>query len=310
MATKKWFVVVGTEEMGPLGPRGLRQMVRAGEIKTDTLLRREDHEIAVTAGQVRGLLPASHAEVAPHHRALPKIHGPYTALWPIGWPLAAGLLLFAALGALGLRAAITQLSHAAAVATGTPLLGDVADPGLFGLGVWAVLALVAAGGAFVWWLWTARVNLPHLICAHVHYGPSWAIAAWFVPFLNLVRPLDVVTEVDRLSAEADADGDASVHANHRLLVPWWGSAVLGTVAALVYVMLAKTSADELLLAAALHLVAGACAILAGVLGAWLVLRTTNNQERAHERHPEPVELRHEFGSHRGRSAPTLRTAAH
>ncbi len=304
MATKKWFVLVGTEEMGPLGPRGLRQMVRKGEIGPDTLLRREDHVDAVAAAQVRGLLPTAPREGngAARGHVKAKIHGPFTALRPMGWSLATALVLFAGLGLLGVRHAMLQWQHAAAVAAGGAFDGGVADPGLFGIGVFAVLSLVAVGGLFIWWLWTASVNLPHLIAAHVHYGPSWAIAGWFMPFLNLIRPLAVVAEVDQLSAEADADGDASVRAKRPLLLAWWAAAVFGTGLALVYLLVDKGSADALHIAAVLHLAAGVCTVVAGALAAWIVLRITNSQERAHARHQEPVELHHAYGARHQRGA--------
>ncbi|MCA8965398.1 MAG: DUF4328 domain-containing protein [Planctomycetes bacterium] len=306
MATKKWFVLVGAEEMGPLGPRGLRQMVRKGEIGPDTLLRREDHACAVAAAQVRGLLATAalepHRSVHGHARA--KIHGPFTELRVMGRSLAAVLALFAALGLLGVYFGVAQWRHAETVLAGAPMQVESADPGLFGIGVFAVLSLVLAGGLFIWWLWTASVNLPHLIAAHVHYAPSWAIAGWFMPFLNLIRPLAVVTEIDQLSAEAEADGDASVRANRPLLLSWWTAAVFGTVLALVYLLLGKTTPEGLRIAALAHFAAGLFTMIAGALAAWLVLRITDNQERAHARHPDPVPLHRDLGARRGRAAQT------
>ncbi len=318
MATKKWFVRIGDEEMGPLGPRGMRKLVHEGRIAAGTLVRREDHAEPTAAEHVRGLLPAPPAS-APHgagyretggvpagpepaahrvhHPPQPKIHGPYTSLRGLGGATAAALALFALLGALGVRAGMGQLQLAAIVAGGAEPDAAAAVVPLLGLGVWAVLALVAVGGLFVWWLWTARVNLPHLILAHPHYAPSIAIAAWFLPFVNLVQPFAVVREVDRLSAEADADGDARVTDNIGLLLPWWVSAVVGTVLALTYTLVGKGTQAELMVAGWIHVAAGAATVLAGVLAAAIVLRITRNQERAHERHPDPVALHREYRRH-------------
>ncbi|MCA8977591.1 MAG: DUF4328 domain-containing protein [Planctomycetes bacterium] len=310
MATKKWFVLIGEEEMGPLGPRGLRKLVRKGQIAADTRLRREDHSQAVLAIEVRGLLSvesrAQHQARHPHHRA--AIHGPFTSLRPLGWSTAAAMFAFALLGILGIVVGTGQLRLANGLAAGAEFPTAAADAWLFGLGVWAVIALAAVGSLFLWWLWTARVNLPHLINAHVHWAPSWAIASWFVPFVNFARPYAVISETDRLSAEADADGDASVQANHGLLATWWAAALLGTGLALGYMLSDKTTVEELVAAAWLHVAAGLCTVISGLLAGWLVLRITNNQERAHDRHREPVEPHHTW-KHKKQRIPVLRVAA-
>jgi len=42
--------------------------------------------------------------------------------------------------------------------------------------------------AFIMWFYRAYSNLPRLgVTGGLRFGPGWAIGAWFVPFLNLVR---------------------------------------------------------------------------------------------------------------------------
>jgi len=302
MATKKWFVLIGSEEMGPLGPGGLRKLVRRGEIVANSLLRREDQTELVPATRVCGLIPEPHPELsAAHARPRAKMYGPFTSLRVLGWPTVAALFAFALLGAVGVAVAIWQLRFVGRFET-EPLLVEEGVMMLFGIGVFAVLALVAVGALFLWWLWTARVNLPHLINARIHDAPSWVIMAWFLPFINLVRPYQVISEVDRLSAEAEADGDATVPANHSLLAPWWTTALLGTALALVYMLVATDTIQQLQLAAWVHLAAGLCTLVSGTLAAIIVLRIMGKQERAHDRHPEPVEVHHAFSHRRMRKA--------
>lgn len=295
MATKKWFVRKGDEELGPLGPNGLRKLVRRGEVTEDTMVRREDHAAAVPAGQLRGLFPANDypdVSAGPAQRARqpfhPQVHGPYTALGWLGWTTAALLLGFAVLGVWGAALAWQQVQQPE---------GAIAAP-LLGVGVFAPLGLVLVGALFLFWQWTARINLPHLIHARTMHAPSWTFLAWLIPVVNLQRPYEVLREIDRLSAEADADGDATVGANTALLLPWWIAALLGTVLAVVYLLLAKDTAADLAVAAWCHLGAGVCATVAAVLAMVLVLRITIKQERAHSRHPEPVQVHHKLSGRR------------
>ncbi|MCA8951927.1 MAG: DUF4328 domain-containing protein [Planctomycetes bacterium] len=311
MATRKWFVITDGAELGPLGPVGLRRLVRRGEIGVDTPIRREDQREPVAAARVLGLFPA--AETAPatprHHGPHPKVYGPYTGLRPLGIATAATLFGFALLGVCGIVVAVRQLRFVADFADSYALVSEGEAP-LFGAGVFAVLALVATGGLFVWWIWIARVNLPHLIHARIRYAPSWAAIAWFVPVLNLGLPYAVVAEIDRLSAEAEADGEATVTAKRALLLPWWFAALLGTAAALTYLLSAPLTIEALRFAAQMHLVAAIATVVAGVLAGLVVLRVTRNQERAHDRHGEPVELHRERGRRLRRVRADATAAAH
>lgn len=291
MATLKWFVESGNEELGPLGPGGLRRLVQRGEIKPDTWVRREDYPVAVPASELRGMFLGNSPTPTPAHSTTPRpqFHGPFTGLKAIGWATAAALWGFALLGAIGIYEGVLQWRGEA--------LGSVP---LFGLGVFAVVTLLVVGGMFLYWLYLARVNLPHLIHAHVKYAPGWTVGAWLVPLMNLFAPYSVIGEIDRLSAEADADGDPKVDANHALLAPWWASAILGTALAIWYLVAAKDTAAAVRSAAIVHVLAGAATLLAATLAAVLVLRITNGQERAHARHPKPVEMQRAFG-HVGRA---------
>ena len=61
-----------------------------------------------------------------------------------------------------------------------------------------LLALaVFVGSAVVWLIWFKRlyVNLPALGTKHRKHTAGWAVGAWFVPFLNLVRPYEIAQEI-------------------------------------------------------------------------------------------------------------------
>jgi len=50
--------------------------------------------------------------------------------------------------------------------------------------------------AFIMWFYRAYSNLPRLgVTGGLRFGPGWAIGAWFVPFLNLVRPKAIANDI-------------------------------------------------------------------------------------------------------------------
>lgn len=297
MATKKWFVVAGANELGPLGPRGIRKLVRAGEIKPETKIRREDHETPVRADQLRGLFPGEHA-AASHSQALPNLPGPFTSLRVLGLCTAAAMAAWAIVGAWGAFAAWSQRNTALEIAAGAnrPLL-DAGAPFLGLGGVVALVLFAATGVLFGYWLWSARANLPHLIHARIRFAPSWTIASWFVPIVNLLQPYEVIEEVDRLSCQAAADGDATRRAEPMLLVPWWLGTLLLVGFATWYKLAAVATAQQIASAAVLHLGASVALVFAAGFAAAIVLRITRAQERAHAVHSGPVRVHHEFGKH-------------
>ncbi|MGH9948077.1 MAG: DUF4328 domain-containing protein, partial [Pyrinomonadaceae bacterium] len=45
------------------------------------------------------------------------------------------------------------------------------------------------------WIYKAYRNLTPLRAYHQEFSPGWAVGWWFIPFLNLVRPYQVVREI-------------------------------------------------------------------------------------------------------------------
>jgi hypothetical protein len=89
-------------------------------------------------------------------------------------------------------------------------------------GVWAavVLAHLAAGVCALVWLRRAYANLRALPGARPKYQPGLAVAAWFIPFANLVLPALVV---------ADLAGYAGRRVRW-LVWAWWAAYVAAGVA--------------------------------------------------------------------------------
>lgn len=56
-----------------------------------------------------------------------------------------------------------------------------------------LVGYVASGVTFIMWFRRAYYNLS--LCTKTDYTDGWAAGAWFVPFINLVRPLSIMKEL-------------------------------------------------------------------------------------------------------------------
>jgi Domain of unknown function (DUF4328) len=81
---------------------------------------------------------------------------------------------------------------------------------LFGLGV-----VIACAVTFGVWFYRARRNVEAYGGTHQHFGPSWAVAGWFVPVLNLFVPIRMMLDVLRDSLARPRVRDYAV------LALWW-----------------------------------------------------------------------------------------
>lgn len=57
-----------------------------------------------------------------------------------------------------------------------------------------LLAYIPCGILFIYWFRRAYYNL-HLRTDYLRFSEGWAAGSWFVPFLNLVRPVQIMTEL-------------------------------------------------------------------------------------------------------------------
>lgn len=94
---------------------------------------------------------------------------------------------------------------------------------LLGLGIWAV-ALMLAGGVFIYWLSRARANAEILAPAGHRLARSWVIGGWFVPLANLVLPALVVTDIH-------SAGRPEARSAAWLVASWWCAWIGAWVAA-------------------------------------------------------------------------------
>ncbi|HST61240.1 MAG TPA: DUF4328 domain-containing protein [Longimicrobium sp.] len=94
----------------------------------------------------------------------------------------------------------------------------------------ALVALVFAAVTFIRWLMQARRNVEVLGARGLVHSREWAVWGWFVPFLNLFRPYQVVDEVWRGSDPQPGRPFATMSAaTPSLLGLWWGVWILNGV---------------------------------------------------------------------------------
>jgi hypothetical protein len=82
---------------------------------------------------------------------------------------------------------------------------------------------------FIVWLYRLYTDVQDLRPGRARYSSGWAIGGWFVPFLNWVRPKQVVDDVWRMSSPSqgwEADGGGLVRA-------WWLSFLAMNAATLI-----------------------------------------------------------------------------
>jgi hypothetical protein len=114
-------------------------------------------------------------------------------------------LVSAAFSIVGVTSAAVAAAAFASAMRAQPLLEPERFDGL-DLGEWEgrvqlIMAVGAGIGAllFVWWFARAYRNLRALGVRGLRFGARWATAMWFVPFVNLVLPKEVIDDLWRAS---------------------------------------------------------------------------------------------------------------
>jgi hypothetical protein len=153
--------------------------------------------------------------------------------------------------------------------------------GLAQLGMYLTTAIV-----FLCWLSRAYRNLPALSKWQPEFGSGWAVGAWFVPLLNLVRPYKIVRETWWVSAhpeEADLAGETHMTSvsprGNFMLGSWWAVYLLmGFSGQIVFrLALEANTADKLLSASYVGIAADVLSAFGAILALAVVNVVTSSQ---------------------------------
>lgn len=109
-------------------------------------------------------------------------------------------------------------------------------PTLLGLiGVVSLFEILLRIGTIIFlliWEYRAFNNLPALKATNLEFSPGWAIGWWFIPFANLVKPYQVMSELWNAS-DSDFDPKASFLSNRigspKIIGCWWGIWILSNI---------------------------------------------------------------------------------
>ncbi len=100
--------------------------------------------------------------------------------------------------------------------------------------VWAIsivnlVAVICSIVFFIMWFRRAYNNLHLTREVNLAYTEGWAAGAWFVPFLNLVRPCQIMNEIWHKTQ--DATKNLLSHKQGALVGWWWGIYLVSNFAA-------------------------------------------------------------------------------
>lgn len=248
----EWYVVAEDRELGPLTSKQLRELAASGELLPDALVRREDMDQPRRAASIKGLIPDVATEPSPHRpqrarttpsptagsaptsrrartggRPLGTPRGVYTD--PTGIGLASMFMLgvCAATDVAAVVAGFGQRSLLAMIARGEDVSSaqiDASDSFYASTGIAQIGSFVITGILFLAWLKRTSRNQAAL-GTRAKYSPGWAVGAWFVPFLNLYRPMQIVQEIYSNSARTAAGGLRTASSSPIVSV-WWGGWIL------------------------------------------------------------------------------------
>lgn len=173
------------------------------------------------AGESPSRMPGQSSGSRKSQQAFARLEGP--ARWT-KWLL----IGTAALCGIGIVSGLMQVDLLSRAAQGiTDAEAAANDSRQQAIGTLQVLLLISTAVAFLIWFYRAHSNLPVVSSIKLVYTPGWAVGGFFVPFLNLVRPVQVMRELWHGTMSAGPNTNAGTLASTQpidstpVLVGWW-----------------------------------------------------------------------------------------
>jgi hypothetical protein len=150
-----------------------------------------------------------------------------------------------------------------------------------------VVVHLASAVAFLTWFYRAHANLHALGALNLKNSPGWAIGGWFVPFLCLVTPYQVMSEIWKGSAPRNYEDRAFSIACARgspLVGLWWASFLIMAVAGRLPARNpgSPQGIDAAIAASWMVLFTCVVSVPAALVAIWLVRSIDRNQEKRHQ----------------------------
>lgn len=196
----KIYIAIGNGQSLQYDEHEIPSMLRQGVMRDDALFWKEG-----MAGwePLRNLFPASAAVSTPPAilQRLPQPEYQFTKA-PFGLTKTLKVMLWVQLGA----SVISMLSDAAQMsllASGqfTPEAVAANDTRQSVVAVFSLVVTFVTGIIFLKWIYRANLNCRGFGAVDMKYTPGWSIGYYFIPFLNLVRPYQVMKEIWKVSSD-------------------------------------------------------------------------------------------------------------
>ena len=147
----------------------------------------------------------------------------------------------------------------------------------------SLAAFVATGAAFITWFFRAYVNTERLGARQLRATKGWSIGVWFIPFLNLIRPKQLMDDIWRASDPALPAGE--VHDWQQAPIPallngWWAMFLIAGLVSNVggRMLTGADTATARATAGEVSMIGDGGLIVAAVLAVFVVRAVTSRQE--------------------------------
>jgi hypothetical protein len=170
-------------------------------------------------------------------------------------------------------------SQLAPGATGAEILEALIA--LFQMFLFFVTAVV-----FLFWMHRAYSNLKSFGATELGFTPGWAIGYFFVPFINLWKPFEAMSEIWKASdpdTQVDASGQWKSAATGALLNAWWIMWLVSNIAgqAVLRTSLKAEESSEIMAATRIGMIADLLGIISAILALLVVHEVTRRQQEKH-----------------------------
>jgi hypothetical protein len=173
-------------------------------------------------------------------------------------------------------------------ASGTPISTAEAaanDQRYAGAHALMLLTLILSCIFLLMWMYRAHKNLRSITSDRLEFTPGGAVGWWFCPFLNLVRPYQVMKEIFTVSRDGTASKSAPI------VGAWWALWILSNIIARVGTGFGAGSGDhptipDLVNQTWANMIDIPFFIVAGVLLMWIIRSVDVAQESRRNIAPE------------------------
>ena len=195
-------------------------------------------------------------------------------------------LLYACLAldliAVGAGLAQRALLHRAVTGEGfTHEEGAVNDARYGAVGRLQLLAFIVTAIAWLIWLYRAYSNLRAMGTGKSRFTPGWAVGYWFVPFVNLVRPYQIVVDLWRRSEGLNTSESVEHLPRASVISWWWGVYLLSGATGRIFLSLSReaNTVSDLITVTDVGMFADSIGIVSAILAISVVRGIDKRQQR-------------------------------